>query len=112
VVIASNPAFPSLNLAAAVQVLAYELYRQAADAPAQPQPLSPPASHAQLERLFEHLEQVLERLQFLRLSNPQRGMRRLRALVNRATPDENEVQILRGILSATEHALAKADPDA
>jgi TrmH family RNA methyltransferase len=111
VVIASNPAFPSLNLAAAVQVLAYELYRHAIGSPVQPQPLSPPASHAQLERLFEHLEQVLDRLQFLRLSNPQRGMRRLRALVNRATPDENEVQILRGILSATEHALAKGDTD-
>lgn len=111
VVIASNPAFPSLNLAAAVQVLAYELYRHAIGSPVQPQPLNPPASHAQLERLFEHLEQVLEQLQFLRLSNPQRGMRRLRALVNRATPDENEVQILRGILSATEHALAKGDTD-
>jgi tRNA C32,U32 (ribose-2'-O)-methylase TrmJ len=76
------------------------------------EPLSPPATHAQVERLFEHLERVLEQISFLRLSNPQRGMRRLRALVNRAAPDQNEVQILRGILSATEHALAKTDPDA
>jgi TrmH family RNA methyltransferase len=112
VVIPSNPAFPSLNLAAAVQVLTYELYRRAAEPPAAPEPLSPPATHAQVERLFEHLEQVLERIRFLRLSNPQRGMRRLRALVNRAAPDQNEVQILRGILSAAEHALAKTDPDA
>ena len=116
VVIPSNPAFPSLNLAAAVQVLTYELYRRAAGAPpaaaSAAGPLSPPASHEQVERLYEHLEQVLEQIGFLRTSNPQRGMRRLRALVNRAAPDQNEVQILRGILSATEHALAKADPDA
>lgn len=111
VVIPSNPAFASLNLAAAVQVLAYELYRRAAVAPPPAEPSGPPATHAELERLFEHLERVLERVRFLRPSNPQRGMRRLRALVNRATPDQNEVQILRGILSAIEHALAKANPD-
>lgn len=111
VVIPSNPEFPSLNLAAAVQVLTYELYRRSATAPPAATPISPPATHAELERLFEHLERVLERVRFLRPSNPQRGMRRLRALVNRATPDQNEVQILRGILSAIEHALAKANSD-
>ena len=111
VVIPSNPAFPSLNIGAAVQVLTYELYRRVAAAKPAAQPPSPPATHEQVERLFEHLEQVLEQIDFLRMSNPQRGMRRLRALVNRAAPDQNEVQILRGILSATEHALAKADPD-
>lgn len=111
VVIPSNPAFPSLNIGAAVQVLAYELYRRALSAPPAAEPTSPAATHAQVERLFEHLEQVLEQIDFLRMSNPQRGMRRLRALVNRATPDQNEVQLLRGILSATQHALAKGDPD-
>jgi TrmH family RNA methyltransferase len=111
VVIPSNPEFPSLNLAAAVQVLSYELYRRSATAPPAATPISPPATHAELERLFEHLERVLEQVRFLRPSNPQRGMRRLRALVNRATPNQNEVQILRGILSAIEHALAKANSD-
>jgi TrmH family RNA methyltransferase len=111
VVIPSNPAFPSLNIGAAVQVLAYELYRRAATPAPAVEPLSPPATHAEVERLFEHLEAVLEQIRFLRLSNPQRGMRRLRALVNRAAPDQIEVQILRGILSATEHALAAAAPD-
>ena len=111
VVIPSNPAFPSLNIGAAGQVLTYELYRRVAEAKPAAQPPSPPATHAEVERLFEHLERVLERIDFLRMSNPQRGMRRLRALVNRAAPDQNEVQILRGILSATEHALAAADPD-
>lgn len=111
VVIRSNPDFPSLNLAAAVQVLTYELYRHTANTHPAAEPPSPPATQAEVERLFEHLETVLEQISFLRMSNPERGMRRLRALVNRAAPDQNEVQILRGILSATQHALAKADPD-
>jgi TrmH family RNA methyltransferase len=116
VFIPSNPEFASLNLAAAVQVLAYELYRHVDRPPPAAEPTSPPATREQVEHLFGHLEQVLEQLRFLRMSNPERGMRRLRALVNRAAPDQNEVQILRGILSATEHALAaaeaKANPDA
>jgi TrmH family RNA methyltransferase len=109
VCIPSNPDFPSLNLAAAVQVLAYELYRQAGAAPAAPQPRNPPASRDEVERLFVHLEQTLNGLDFLLPSNPQRAMRRLRALVNRAAPDQNEIQILRGILSATGRAIAAAD---
>jgi TrmH family RNA methyltransferase len=109
VCIPSNPEFASLNLAAAVQVLAYELYRQAGAAPAAPQPRNPPASRDEVERLFVHLEQTLNGLDFLLPSNPQRAMRRLRALVNRAAPDQNEIQILRGILSATGRAIAAAD---
>jgi TrmH family RNA methyltransferase len=109
VCIPSDPTFASLNLAAAVQVLAYELYRQAGAAPAAPQPRNPPASRDEVERLFVHLEQTLNGLDFLLPSNPQRAMRRLRALVNRAAPDQNEIQILRGILSATGRAIAAAD---
>ena len=71
--------------------------------------LSPPATRDEVERLFEHLEQTLTALNFLLPNNPQRSMRRLRALVNRAAPDQNEIQILRGILSATGRAIAAAD---
>lgn len=109
VCIPSDPTFASLNLAAAVQVLAYELYRQAGAAAAAPQPRNPPASRDDVERLFVHLEQTLNGLAFLLPNNPQRSMRRLRALVNRAAPDQNEIQILRGILSATGRAIAAAD---
>ncbi|GAB4354972.1 MAG: tRNA (cytosine(32)/uridine(32)-2'-O)-methyltransferase TrmJ [Immundisolibacter sp.] len=109
VFIPSNPEFASLNLAAAVQVLAYELYRHADRASPAQKSASPPATREQLEHFFSHLERVLAQVRFLRMSNPERGMRRLRALVNRAAPDQNEVQMLRGILSATEHALAAAE---
>ncbi|MFP5463313.1 MAG: RNA methyltransferase [Gammaproteobacteria bacterium] len=109
VCIPSNPEFASLNLAAAVQVLAYELYRRAGTHQMAAETLSPPATRDEVERLFEHLEQTLKALNFLLPNNPQRSMRRLRALVNRAAPDQNEIQILRGILSATGRAIAAAD---
>jgi TrmH family RNA methyltransferase len=109
VCIPSNPEFPSLNLAAAVQVLAYEIYRQAGTLPPAAELSSPPATRDEVERLFAHLEQTLSDLNFLLPNNPQRSMRRLRALVNRAAPDHNEIQILRGILAATGQAIAAAD---
>ncbi|ANX05237.1 RNA methyltransferase [Immundisolibacter cernigliae] len=109
VCIPSNPEFASLNLAAAVQVLAYEIYRQAGAVPVALEPPNPPATRDEVERLFVHLEQTLNALDFLLPNNPQRSMRRLRALVNRAAPDQNEIQILRGILSATGRAIAAAD---
>ena len=109
VCIPSNPDFPSLNLAAAVQVLAYEIYRQAGEVPAAVPSSSPAATREEVERLFAHLEQTLRDLNFLLPNNPERSMRRLRALVNRAAPDQNETQILRGILTATGRAIAAAD---
>ena len=109
VCIPSNPDFPSLNLAAAVQVLAYEIYRQAGALPVAPQAPSSAATRDEVERMFAHLEQTLCALNFLLPNNPQRSMRRLRALVNRAAPDQNEIQILRGILSATGRAIVAAD---
>ncbi len=109
VCIPSDPEFASLNLAAAVQVLTYELYQRVnSDVPAPP-PTVAPATREDFERLFEHLEQTLRDLNFLLPNNPQRSMRRLRALVNRAAPDQNEMQILRGILTATGHAIAAAE---
>lgn len=102
VTIDANPEYSSLNLAAAVQVISYEL-RQAALAGAgreAPEPESPPASRDELERLFAHLESVLWERDFLDRNNPEHLMRRLRRLFNRAGLDYNEVQILRGILKA------------
>ena len=103
--IPSNPEFSSLNLAMAVQVLTYEL-RLASDEAAQPRPLyepdAPLATSAELEHFYAHLEQVLRDVHFLDPDNPRHLMRRLRRLFVRAAPDQNEVNILRGILTAVE----------
>ncbi|MFK8053241.1 MAG: RNA methyltransferase [Woeseiaceae bacterium] len=94
--------FSSLNLAMAVQVIGYELFitqaepheRQAADAP--------PATADEMEHLFAHIERLSLGSGFLNPDNPRYLMRRLRRLMARAEPDKNEVNILRGILSALE----------
>jgi TrmH family RNA methyltransferase len=98
--IPSNPDYPSLNLAAAVQVIAYELCMAARTA-LSPVEVDPDyASAGQLEQFYAHLEQTLIELEFLDPENPRQLMRRLRRLFGRARPDQNEINILRGILSA------------
>lgn len=100
VYIPSNPDYSSLNLAMAVQVIAYEL-RLAQGLDSKPDDdESPPASAEDLEYFYEHLERVLLGSGFLNPENPRTLMRRLRRLFNRARLDENELNIMRGILSA------------
>jgi tRNA (cytidine32/uridine32-2'-O)-methyltransferase len=100
VYIPSNPEYSSLNLAMAVQIIAYEV-RWAQGMDSKPDnPEAPPASAADMERFYEHLERVLLGSGFLNPGNPRNLMRRLRRLFNRARLDENELNIMRGILSA------------
>ena len=99
--IPTEPGFSSLNLAMAVQVIAYELRvagmtREKAGA----EPESPPATSAEREHFYAHLEQVLMRSGFLDPDNPRLLMRRLRRLFVKAELDQNEVNILRGMLAA------------
>lgn len=101
--IPTNPEYSSLNLAMAVQVVAYELRLAALESGAPEQERSDPlASAEELERFYEHLERTLVEARFLNPDNPRHLMLRLRRLFNRALPEENEVRILRGILSALE----------
>ena len=98
-VIPANPDYSSLNLAMAVQVVCYELYKQSDDtAFAGGQTDRAPASAAQTEGLLSHFEQALIESEFLDPTNPGQTMTRLRRLFTRITPDETEVQMLRGIL--------------
>lgn len=111
--IPTAPDFGSLNLAAAVQVLAYELHLAAltgVPVPAET-PEAPPATAAQMQALYEHLERALVALAFLDPDNPRQLMPRLRRFFNRAAPDALELNILRGILTAAERARAEADGD-
>jgi tRNA (cytidine32/uridine32-2'-O)-methyltransferase len=102
--IPSNPDYSSLNIAQAVQILAYEL-RIAAQGFSNIELAPPdwqPVDDVQMERLFEHLEQTLLDIRFLNPRQPKRLMARLRRLFNRARPDQNEINILRGILKAAQ----------
>ena len=102
--IPSNPEFSSLNLAAAVQVLAYELRMAHLDAaPAAASdgagPREQAASHAQLEGLFGQLGQTLDDIDFHKGRAPESAMRKLRRLFLRTELSEQEVRLLRGILA-------------
>lgn len=99
--IPANPDYSSLNLAAAVQVLAYELRCQLLEEELDEQPSDEkPATGAQLEGLFGHLEQTMVDIDFLDANNPRQLISKMRRLFLRAQVDEVEVNILRGVLSA------------
>jgi len=103
--IPTNPAYGSLNLAAAVQIIAYEiLVAHEEEQAAMPMTEHKPVSAGEMERFYAHLEQALVELAFLDPANPRQLMRRLRRLYNRARPDENEINILRGMLAAAQQA--------
>jgi len=106
--IPTDPGFSSLNLAMAVQVLTYEL-RVASMLDQGPvfDVEAPPATAEEMEHFYTHLENVLTEIEFLNPENPRHLMRRLRRLYVRARPDKNEVNILRGILTAVDCARKK-----
>ena len=105
--IPANPAYSSLNLAQAVQVLAYELrlayLGETVDVPSG-EGLGPRAPSEEIERMFVHLENALIALEFLDPSNPKKLMSRLRRLFARVGLEREEVNIVRGI---AKHILLK-----
>ena len=100
--IPTKPEFGSLNLAVAVAIIAYELRLTALAevGSGMAAPRRPPATAQEMAYFYEHLQQVLLATGFLNPANPRQLMRRLRRLFNRAQPDQNEVNILRGILAS------------
>lgn len=99
VTIPADPGFSSLNLAAAVQLAAYELRMTEIDA-MPPETLERPARLDELERFYGELEKTLIAVNFLDKDNPRRLMARMRRLFARALLQEEEVNIWRGILNA------------
>ena len=98
--IPANPEYSSLNLAAAVQVAAYEvMMADASDDQAPTEEEEPPATADELHHFYGHLERALVDIGFLDPANPRLLMRRLRRLFNRVRLEKTEVNILRGILT-------------
>ena len=98
--IPSNPEFSSLNIAAAVQVVAYEL-SVAGQSFVPNVPQIQPASHERVEGLYAHLEKTLFEIGFFTTQNPARLMQRLRRLYSRTRLEDEEINILRGMLTVT-----------
>lgn len=97
-----NPAFSSLNLAAAVQVICYELFVTAGDLPEHKvigdRGECPLATAEQMESFYDHLREALIDIDFTQADKSTSIMRRLRRIYNRIELDTKEVDILRGIL--------------
>jgi TrmH family RNA methyltransferase len=122
--IPANPEYSSLNLAMAVQLITYEVYRARGAAYVQPPRAEaaacgvtdvPLATAADMDRLYTHLATVLEEIDFRdRTASGRHLMDRIRRFLNRAELDQNEVNILRGILTAVQQkrrvAGARATP--
>ncbi|MFQ5609260.1 MAG: RNA methyltransferase [Woeseiaceae bacterium] len=100
--IPTNPEFSSLNLAMAVQVLTYEIRAALSDKPPEYDDDTPLATSSELEHFYAHLEKVLLDVNFLDPDNPRHLMRRMRRMFIRARPDKNEINILRGFLTAVD----------
>lgn len=113
--IPTNPGYSSLNLSQAVQILAYELRRAAhPQAPSvsskKDHPWYVPPTVEEMERFYGHLQKMLLSTGFLDPANPRHLMRRLRTFFNRASPDRNELNILRGILTSFERPKGRRIP--
>ncbi|MDR0218169.1 MAG: tRNA (cytosine(32)/uridine(32)-2'-O)-methyltransferase TrmJ [Enterobacteriaceae bacterium] len=124
--IPTNPEYGSLNLAMAVQLVSYEI--RMAHLAAQNIVVQKPAARGNvekaatagdnveyppaedMERFYQHLEQVLNQSGFIRKAHPGQIMNKLRRLYNRARPETQELNILRGILTAVERWAGKS-PD-
>jgi TrmH family RNA methyltransferase len=100
--IPTAPDFSSLNLAAAVQIMAYEIRQAALDAPMSQRPEARSATAEELGQLYAHLEETLVAVGFLERAKPGRLMHRLKRLFNRARLDQNELNILRGFFAAVQ----------
>lgn len=110
--IPSNPQYSSLNLAQAVQVIAYELRMRL---------LTPQANVGlqhdafatadEVERFYTHLQEVLIAIKFLKPHVPRKLMQRMRRLFNRANLEQMEVNLLRGFLSQVQKTIGQANED-
>ncbi|MFA3790690.1 tRNA (cytosine(32)/uridine(32)-2'-O)-methyltransferase TrmJ [Aliiglaciecola sp. SL4] len=109
VCIPANPEYSSLNLAAAVQTLCYEIRMAFLN---QSRIKSEPNEYPladDLERFYSHLEQTLSKTNFIIPQHPGMVMTKLRRLFNRARPETQELNILRGILASVDKSIKAKD---
>jgi TrmH family RNA methyltransferase len=105
--IPADRGYPSLNLAMAVQIVAYELYRAQHDSAAvaleKHSAAAPLASPEEMARLYSHLAEVMEEVEFRdRTQSGTNLMSRIRRFLQRAELDQNEANIVRGLLTAVQ----------
>lgn len=102
--------YSSLNLAAAVQVMAYEI-RMASLSSLQQNRLSnqrsPLATTEDMEKFYQHLRETMIDIEFLDLRHPRKMIKRFRQIYNRAILDKEDLNLLRGMLTAVQRNVLK-----
>lgn len=112
--IPAHPEFASLNLAMAVMIVCYELYRSAldlSDDALERFAAAPLATAEELGGMYGHMKDTLMRIGFLDEQNPERMMTYLRRLLSRADLSPRDVKILRGIFRQVNWAIDRAESD-
>jgi tRNA (cytidine32/uridine32-2'-O)-methyltransferase len=107
VCIPANPEYSSLNLAAAVQTLCYEIRMGFLGEASYPDSEEEYPLAEDLERFYTHLETSLSQTGFVAKNHPGIVMTKLRRLFNRARPERHELNILRGMLSSIDKSIQK-----
>lgn len=105
--IIANPDYPVLNVASAIQILCYEIFKASEQLQphSSPQPSEQPYPlNRELEQFYQHLETTLDDIGFIIRQHPGLVMPRLRRFFNRARPESKELNMLRGILNAAQKA--------
>lgn len=108
-IVPTDNRFASLNLAHAVAITAYEIFRKAGRPMGFRARRFLPASNARREEMYLHIEHVLIRAGFLDRTNPLRMMRDLRRIFNSARMDDRDVTIIRGIFRKMDTMIRLAD---
>ena len=104
----ADATYPSLNLAMAVQVVAYELLRALPETPrAAPTWDREPATIEEVDALLRHLEETLVQVEFVDPDNPGQTMTRMKRLFARIRPDDTEIKMLRGVLTEIQRRLRR-----
>jgi len=104
--IPSHPKFPSLNLAQAVMIYAYEVFLAAAEA--EPEESKDLASNEEMEGMYGHLQTVLEQIEFFTRGKPETLMESIRNFSSRAALSPRDVRILRGVFSSIQRKIKMA----
>lgn len=108
--IPANPVYESLNLAQAVQVVAYELYVATGSVRATSPREAPLAAAADLALLYDHLDRVLGEVGFTDRRGGPHLLKRFKRIFGRSELDQLEVNILRGLLAAVQTRIGRAPP--
>ena len=107
--IPADAEYPSLNLAQAVQIVAYEIHMAGLGMERGADAMAPPATAKEMAALDAHLEAVMMRVGFMHEGNAGQLGPRIRRMLSRATPDDGEVGILRGLLAAIDRRIRPMD---